>query len=76
MTRDMKETIAFVLAVVLGAFLLMSLVGVFVLAWNDKAGENLWSALFALATGLLGGLTGWLLGTTTSKRNGNGVDAH
>jgi integral membrane sensor domain MASE1 len=72
MPRDMKDNIALILAVVIGAFLLLSLVGVFVLAWNDKAGENLWSALFALATALLGGVTGYLAGAATVRRNGNG----
>ena len=67
-----RDRIAMVLAVVIGAFLLLSLVGVFALAWNDKAGENLWSALFALATALLGGVTGYLAGTATVRRSGNG----
>ena len=58
---------AALLAAVVGAFLLLSLVGVFVLAWNDKAGESLWSALFALATGLLGGVCGWLVGKSATN---------
>jgi hypothetical protein len=62
MNGEPKDKVAALLAIVIGAFLLLSLVGVFVLALNDKAGENLWSALFALATGLLGGVTGWLAG--------------
>jgi uncharacterized membrane protein len=72
-TEDQRDRVAMLMAMVLGAFLLLSLVGVFVLALNDQAPENLWAALFSLATALLGGLTGWLLGTsTTRKQNGNG----
>lgn len=62
MNGDPRDKVAALLAVVVGLFLLLSLVGVFVLALDDKAGENLWSALFALATGLLGGVTGYLAG--------------
>lgn len=62
MTRETRDAVALLLATVIGAFLLLSLVGVFFLAWNDKAGENAWSALFALATALLGGVTGFLAG--------------
>ena len=70
MTIDPRDKIAGLLAVVVGVFLLMSMVGVFILAWNDKAGENIWAALFALATAVLGGVTGYLAGTATTKRNG------
>jgi drug/metabolite transporter (DMT)-like permease len=74
MTLDPRDRVAFLLTIVVGLFLLLSMVGVFILAWNDKAGENLWSALFALATALLGGVTGYLAGTSTTRRNGRPPD--
>jgi membrane protein YqaA with SNARE-associated domain len=70
-TRDTRETVALVLACTIGAFLLLSLVGVFVLALNDNAPENLWAALFSLATALLGGVTGWLAGSALKPESKN-----
>lgn len=64
MVREARDSIAMMLAIVIGVFLVMSLIGVFILALNNEAPTNLWAALFSLATAAMGGVTGYLAAST------------
>jgi hypothetical protein len=67
MTRDAKEVVAFALAVVVGVFVLGTLLIVFILALNGIALPDTWTSLFGLVVAIMSALGGWLLG-----RNSNG----
>ena len=63
--REARDNIAMMLAVVIGVFLVLSLLGVFILALKNEAPTNLWAALFSLATAAMGGVTGYLAASAT-----------
>lgn len=62
-TRDARESVAMLMALAIGIFLVASLIALFVLALNGVEVGDIWGALFALATAILGALGGWLAGT-------------
>jgi uncharacterized membrane protein len=75
MTRDAREQIAIVLALTVAGFVMVSLIVLFVLALNGNAPDDVWGALFALVTAVLGALAGYLGGTAMAARNGKHPEA-
>jgi hypothetical protein len=62
MTRDSRETVALVLAGVVGLFVLGTLIVVFVLALNGTGLPDVWTSLFGLVIAVMSALGGWLVG--------------
>ncbi len=56
----MRDRVALLLAMLIAAFVLLSLIAVFVLSLAGRDLSDQWGALFALATAILGALGGWL----------------
>ena len=62
MTEASRDRVALLLAATIGAFVLVSLVFVFVLGLRGEKLDDVWAALFALMMAVLGALGGWLAG--------------
>lgn len=61
------------LAVVVGVFVLATLLVVFVLALRGTGLPDVWNSLFGLVVSIVSALGGFLAGTATTRRqNGNG----
>lgn len=69
MERTPRDQVATVLALVIGAFVIISLVLLFVLALEGVETGEFWGALFALVASTMSALGGWLAGS--SRRNGH-----
>jgi len=61
-TEERRDQVALLLATIVGVFVLVSLVFVFVLGLRGESLDDVWAALFALVTAVLGALGGWLAG--------------
>jgi hypothetical protein len=72
MTKDTRETVALLLAVLVAIFVLGTLAIVFILALNGVALPDTWDALFALVVAVMSALGGWLVGRTSSGETGGG----
>ena len=72
MTMDPRDRAALLMALVIGAFILGSLIVVFVLALRGVGLPDVWDSLFGLVVAALGVLGGWLGANAMAKRNGNG----
>lgn len=77
MGRSTKDIVAMVLAATIAAFIMSSLVVLFVLSLKGIALGDVWGALYALVTATLGALGGYLAGRTglpTTIDTGGGPD--
>jgi hypothetical protein len=66
-----RDTIAFLLAVSLSTFVLLSLIATFFLPFffdTQVSGQEQWAALFALMAAVLGAVCGWLGGSASTER--------
>jgi hypothetical protein len=71
--RDAKEMVAFVLVGTIAAFVISTLVVIFVLALNGTGLPDVWTSLFGLVIAIMSALGGWLLGrgsTDTGSKGG------
>jgi high-affinity Fe2+/Pb2+ permease len=71
--RDAKEMVAFVLVGTIAAFVISTLVVIFVLALNGTGLPDVWTSLFGLVIAIMSALGGWMVGknsTTNGKTEG------
>jgi len=72
MTLEPRDRVAGFLAVIIGIFVLATLLVVFVLALNGVGLPDVWNSLFGLVVALVSALGGYMAGASMTKRNGNG----
>jgi len=68
MVREARDSVAMLLAALVGVFVLATLVVIFVLALNGIGLPEVWTSLFGLVIAVMSALGGWLVGKNT---NGN-----
>jgi hypothetical protein len=71
--REARDSVALVLGVTIGVFVLATLLVVFVLALNGIGLPEVWTSLFGLVVAIVSALGGWLGGSAvTEKKYANG----
>jgi hypothetical protein len=68
MVRAPRDSVALLLAALVAAFVLSTLLVVFVLALNGTGLPDVWESLFGLVIAIMSAIGGWLVGKNT---NGN-----
>lgn len=66
MTRETRETVALLLALLVAGFVIGTLVVVLILALNGTALPDVWDALFGLVIAIMSALGGWLVGKSST----------
>jgi len=69
MARAPKDSVALLLAALVAAFVMATLLVVFVLALNGTGLPDVWQSLFGLVVAIMSALGGWLVGRTATNGN-------
>jgi hypothetical protein len=69
-----RDRVILIITVTLCAFLIISLVGVYALAWTDKDTGDVWPKVFDLVSVLAGALVGYIAGQQVEQRRGRSAD--
>jgi pilus assembly protein TadC len=65
--QETKNRVILIITLTLCAFLMISLIGVYTLAWANKPSEDIWPKIFDLISVLSGALVGYIAGTQVEK---------